>query len=138
MADKTGVSVDCVIKTIFDKSLTSDLKKLMETRFTAGINKSSKLGVDKNPKKGFSLTATLELTKDDKAKELQLKGRISIAIMGVGISAVTINIKPTGWSAADAGRDQKSTAAQAKLLVSDTLDDIVPKAVKAMEAKVPK
>lgn len=137
MSDKAGVSVDCVIKTIYDKSLTSDLKTLIITRFENGIGKSSKLEVDDNTKKGFSLTATLELTKDDKLKELQLKGRISIAIMGIGIGAVTINIKPTGWSAADAGRDPKSTAAQAKLLVSDTVDDLVPKAVKAMEAKAP-
>jgi hypothetical protein len=40
----------------------------MATKIEAAIGKSSKLEVDDKPAKGLSLTATLELTKDDKSK----------------------------------------------------------------------
>jgi mannose/fructose/N-acetylgalactosamine-specific phosphotransferase system component IIC len=95
------------------------------------------LEVDEKPVKGFALNSILELNKDEKLKSLQLKGSISIAIMGVGMAAVTINLKPNGPSAADAGRDQKSDAAQAKVLVESILESVVPKAVKQMESRVP-
>jgi hypothetical protein len=137
MANKLGVSVDGQIKTIFDKSLTSDLKKLIIDTFKAAVSKSPKLEVDDNPTQGFSLSATLELTKDEKSKPPQLKGMIPVAIMGVGMKAVTINLKPNGPSSADAGMNQKAGAAQAKALVEGILENIVPKAVKAMESRVP-
>jgi len=137
MADKLGVSVNCVIKAIYDKSIAADFKKLILTKIKEGINKSSKLEVDEKPVKGFALNSILELNKDEKLKSLQLKGSISIAIMGVGMAAVTINLKPNGPSAADAGRDQKSDAAQAKVLVESILENLVPKAVKQMESRVP-
>jgi hypothetical protein len=135
MADKLGVSVDCVIKTIFDKALTTDTKNLILNKIKTAIGKSAKLEVDDKPTKGFSLNATLVLTKDDKLKELQLKATLSFEIMAVGMAAGTINLKPTSPASADAGANPKSTAAQAKALVEGVLENMVPKAVKAMEAK---
>jgi hypothetical protein len=133
---KLGVSVDCVIKSLFDKSLTTDLKKLITTTLETAIDKSGKLEVVDKPTKGFSLTATLELTKNDKIKPPQLEGKISIAILGVGMPASTINLQTPG--SADPGSNPRSAASQAKALVEGILDRITPKAVQAMLSKVPK
>jgi len=135
MANKAGVAVDSIVKTVFDKALTNDLKKCMNAKIKTAIGKSSKLEVDDNPKQGFSLTATLELTKDDKSKPVQLKATIAIAILGSGISAVTINLKTPGQ--ADAGSNPDKYGAVANELVGDILDSMLPKAIKAMEAKAP-
>jgi hypothetical protein len=135
MADKLGVSIDCVIKTIFDKKLDPELRKFMGAKLKAAINKSSKLEVvDGTPDKGFSLTSTLELTKDDKSKPVQLKATIAIAILASGLTAGTINLKTPGE--ADAGNPDKF-AARAKDVIDAILDNMVPKVVKAMESKVP-
>src|SRR5436190_19028814 len=117
MSDKAGVSVDCQIKTIFDKTLATDFKKLIIERFEKSITSSSVLELDDHPKNGFSLNATLELTRDDKSKPPQLKGTIAVAIVGPGITATTINLKPSSPSSADVGSNPKSTASQAKALV---------------------
>lgn len=134
MADKLGVSVDYIVKTIFDKSLTSELKKCMATKIETAINKSAKLEVDNNTKKGWSLTATLELTRDDKSKPPQIKGTIAMAIVATGLPAGTINLKTPAQG--DAGNPDKP-AGPARDVVVAILDNMIPKVIKAMEAKAP-
>jgi hypothetical protein len=135
---KLGVSVDCLIKAIYDKSLTKEFKDLIVGKLGDAINKSKKLEVDDNTKKGFSLNATLELTRDDNSKPPVLKGAISVAIISVGLTPTTINIKPTSPNFADVGSNPRSTLSQGKLLVTTILEkSISSKAVAAMEAKVP-
>jgi hypothetical protein len=134
MADKLGVSIDYVIKTIFDKSLTNDIKKCLATKIETAINKSAKLEVDYNTKKGWSLTVTLELTKDDKAKPPQIKGTIAMAAAATGLGAGTINLKTPAQG--DAGNPGKPFP-PAKDVVEAILDNMIPKMIKAMEAKAP-
>ena len=134
MADKLGVSIDYVIKTIFDKSITTDIKKSMSTRVETAINKSSKIEVDYNTTKGFSMTVTLELTKDDKSKPPQIKGAIAIAIVGSGLASTTINLKTPAQG--DAGNPNKPFP-PAKDVVDAILENMLPKVIKAMEAKAP-
>ena len=136
MANKLGASLDCVVKTIFDKSLTNDLKKFMGAKVMAAVNKSSKLEVvSGTPDKGFSLTSTLEMTMDDKSKPAQIKAAIAIAVLGSGLTSVTINLKTPG--AADAGSNPAKFVDRAKDVIEAILENMMPKVVKAMEAKVP-
>jgi hypothetical protein len=135
MADKLGVSVDCVVKTIFDKALTNDLKKFIGGKVKTAIGKSSKLELDDHPDPGFSMTITLELAKDDKSKPPQFKAVIAIAIMGSGITASTINLKTP--AAGDAGSNPAKFGDRAKDVVDALLDNMLPKVIKAMEAKAP-
>ena len=134
MADKLGVSVDCVVKTIFDKALTNDMKKFMGAKVKAAIGKSSKLELNDNPDPGFSMTVTLELTKEDKGKP-QIKAEIAIAIMGSGITASTINLKTPANG--DAGSNPAKFGDRAKDVIDALLDNMLPKVIKAMEAKAP-
>jgi hypothetical protein len=134
MADKLGVSIDYVVKTIFDKSITADIKKAMSTKIETAINKSSKLEVDYDTKKGFSMTVTLELTKDDKTKPPQIKGTIAMAIVGTGLTAGTINLKTPAQG--DAGNPAKPLE-PSRDVVEAILDNMIPKVIKAMEAKAP-
>jgi hypothetical protein len=81
---------------------------------------------------------TLELPRDDKSKPPVLKGAISVAIMGVGITPTTANIKPASPNFADVGSNPRSTLSQAKLLVTTILErGVLSKAIAAMEARVP-
>jgi len=134
MADKLGVSIDYVIKTIFDKSLTTEMKKLIGTKIEGAIAKSAKLEVDYDTKKGFSLTVTLELTREDKSKPPQIKGIISMAIIGTGLTAGTINLKTPAQG--DAGNAAKPLEPSKDVVVA-ILENMVPKVIKAMEAKAP-
>ena len=134
MADKLGVSIDYVIKTIFDKSLTAEMKKCLAAKIEPAINKSAKLEVDYNTKKGFSMTVTLELTKDDKGKPPQINGTIAMAIVGTGLTAGTINLKTPAHG--DAGNPAKPLE-PARDVVMAILENMVPKVIKAMEAKAP-
>ena len=136
MADKLGVSVDCIVKTIFDKALTNDMKKFMGGKVRTAIGKSSKLELNDNPDPGFSMTVTLVLTKEDKGKP-QIKAEIAIAIMGSGITASTINLKTPTPASGDAGSNPAKFGDRAKDVIDALLDNMLPKAIKAMEAKAP-
>ena len=107
----------------------------MGAKIKAAINKSSKLEVViGTPGKGFSLTATLELAKDDKSKPLQIKATIAIAVLSSGLTSVTVNLKTPGE--ADAGSNPAKFADRANIVIDAILDNMMPKIVKAMEAKV--
>jgi hypothetical protein len=135
MADKLGVSVDCVVKTIFDKALINDVKKFLGGKVKTAIGKSSKLELNDNPDPGFSMTVTLlELTKEDKGKP-QIKAVIAIAILGSGITASTINLKTPANG--DAGSNPAKFGDRAKDVIDALLDNMLPKVIKAMEAKAP-
>jgi len=135
---KLGVTVHFAAKTIYDKALTNEFKNLIVGKFEDAINKSSKLEVDDHPRNGFILNVTLELPRDDKSKPPVLKGAISVAIMGVGITPTTANIKPASPNFADVGSNPRSTLSQAKLLVTTILErGVLSKAIAAMEARVP-
>jgi hypothetical protein len=129
---KFGVSVDCVVKTIFDKSL-GNLKDSIIKQIEDAVADTDVLEVQDTPKKGFSVTATLTLTKDDKAKPPQIEATITLAVLAVGVGAGTINSKKS--AKADAGSNPKSMASQAEAAVDAILTDLVPKTINAMVAK---
>jgi hypothetical protein len=137
MADEKivyDVSVDCNITTIFDKTLTADFKKLVIAALQEGVEASDKLQVKPNPKKGYTLTAIISLTKNDS----QVKGTLSFKVLQIGIGASVIHTPTPASGFADAGSNPKSTIAQAKELVKTLLEKMVPKVVNAMVSTLPK
>jgi hypothetical protein len=137
MADKLGVALTCIVKTVFDKTLSDPLKKYMGGEIKTAINKSSKLQVVSGaPDKGFDFTATLELTKDDNAKPVQIKGTIAMAIIASGLTAGTINLKTPAEG--DAGSNPAKYKDRAQAVIDGILGSMMPKVIKAMEDKVPK
>jgi hypothetical protein len=133
MADKVGVAVDVIVKTSLTKAAPADLKKWICSQIKAAINKSSKLEMEEGKlTKGFSLTATLELTMNDKAKPPQVHAVMSMAVMATGMSAGTINLKTP--ADADAGNPDK-IAGPAKDAAEALLENMLPKVIKAMEDK---
>jgi hypothetical protein len=136
MANKTPVSVKCVIKTIFDKSLSSVALKAMGNAIGKAIGGSSKLEVSTKSGTGFVLTATLVLTRNDKSKPPEIDAQVSISVMASGTGAAKV-INASQGGSADIGSNPDKLAARATELLGDVMEPLMKKVVTAMESAVP-
>jgi hypothetical protein len=131
MADKLYVSVKCDAKDVFDSKLKSGLITAMTDNITDAINTKSggKLTTKDKSDTGFVLTATLtSLKADDKAKPKKLEAKLGVSVMTIGSTAKAFNGNSSG--AMDGVGSNVQSAAEG--LVSDLLDDFMPKVIKTM------
>lgn len=131
MTDKSYVSVKCDVKDVFDSKLKSGLIKAMTTNITNAINSKSggKLTTKDKSDEGFILTATLtSLKADDKDKPTKLDAKLALTVMTIGSTAKAFN-GTSGGSATGVGSKVQEAA---EGLVTDLLDDFMPKVIKTM------
>jgi len=129
MADKTEVSAKCEVKSVFDKSMSSDLQAAMVKTIQTTINKSSDFKFVTKTNNGFMLTVTLQsLTKKDSPAQLEAK----IAISGIYIGGTA-----KAFNASAAGKADGTDADTAQDLVTQVLDSIMPKIIKTMQSLTP-
>lgn len=131
MADKSYVSVKCDAKDIFDSKLKSGLIKAMTKNVTDAINTKSggKLSTTDKSDEGFILTATVtSLKADDKDKPTKLDAKLALIAMAIGSTAKAFN-GTSGGSATGVGSKVQEAA---EGLVTDVLDDFMPKVIKTM------
>jgi hypothetical protein len=129
MADKIEVSAKVEIKNTFDKSLNSRLQTAMTKTIQDAVNKSADFKFVSKTSKGFMLTVTLQsLTKKDSPASLE--GKIAISGVYMGGSAKAFN-------ASAGGKATATDADTAEDLVTQLLEDLMPKMIKTMQGLTP-
>jgi len=131
MANKLFVTVKCDVKDVFDAALKPGILKAMGANITDSINNKSggKLSTKDKSAEGFILSASVtSLKADNKDKPTKLDAKAAVSVIAVGSTAKAFN-GSSGASLTGVGSNVQSAA---EGLVTDLLDDFMPKVIKTM------